>query len=255
VAYLHLFPPHEPYCPRREFVGIFEDGWMPVTKEPHRLSPGIPQSDLNQWRMEYDEYVTHSDAEFGRLRGFLDGSGLMDRSIVILTSDHGQLFERGVHGHDTDLLYEPVIRIPLLISWPGERRRHDILDLTSCVDLIPTLMEAVGKEIPDWCEGNTLPRWDTEHVGHERTIFSVEAKRNPAHGPLHVGTIALLRGHHKLIHYLGRGDPDNTYELYNLADDPEEMENLYADGSSIAAELEGELKEKLSQINRIDTRP
>ena len=102
VAYFHLFPPHEPYCPRREFVGRFDDGWTPLEKETRRLSPGYLQKNLNQWRMEYDEYVAHTDAEFGRLNAFLARIGLLDNSIVIVTSDHGQLFERGVHGHDNE---------------------------------------------------------------------------------------------------------------------------------------------------------
>jgi hypothetical protein len=255
VAYMHLFPPHEPYCPRREFVGCFEDGWTPVEKETHHLSSDHSQSELNQWRMEYDEYVAHTDAEFGRLHDFLADTGLLDNSIVIVTSDHGQLFERGVHRHDTELLYEPVINIPLLISWPGKRQRKDVSVPTSCVDLVPTLMKAVGREIPAWCEGKPLPRSGSERIASERSIFSVEAKRNPASGPLHTGTFALLRGPYKLIHYSGYTDYRSNYELYDLENDPEEMEDLHTDQSPIAAELRLELRQKLTDVNRIHTYP
>jgi arylsulfatase A-like enzyme len=250
LAYFHLFPPHEPYCPRREFVGSFDDGWTPVTKKPHVLSPGHSQEELNQWRIEYDEYVAHVDAEFGRLYDFMERTGLMDNSYVVFTSDHGQLFERGVHGHDTRLLYEPVIRVPLLISRPGQERREDISEPTSCVDLLPTLLDAMGQEIPSWCEGKVLPMRSDEQSTSERSVFSVEAKSNPVNRPLTTATIALIRGQYKLIHTSGYEGYDTNFELYDLANDPEELEDISSTKRSTAADLQQELEEKLQRVNQ-----
>ena len=72
LAYFHLFPPHEPYCPRREFIGLLDDGWIPDTKKPHPLSPGLSQVELNRLRLEYDEFIAYTDSEFGRLFSFLE---------------------------------------------------------------------------------------------------------------------------------------------------------------------------------------
>jgi arylsulfatase A-like enzyme len=249
LAYLHLFPPHEPYRPHRDFVGIFDDGWTPVTKPPHALSLDLPQEALNQWRLEYDEYLAFADAEFGRFYDALVETGVLDNSYVVLTSDHGQLFERGVHAHVTELLYEPIIHIPLLMSRPGQQQREDVYTRTNCVDLLPTLLDATERAIPPWCEGNVLPTSDTQEGPDERAIFSVEAKGNRVDRPLTKATIALLRGQYKLIHYMGYADYGNAYELYDLESDPEELENLYLSKKTIAADLQSEMQDKLRQVN------
>jgi arylsulfatase A-like enzyme len=250
LAYFHFFPPHEAYCPRHEYIGIFNDGRTAVAKEPHFLSPRLSERVLNQHRTEYDEYVAYVDAEFGRLYDFMDETGLLDNSYVVLTSDHGQLFERGVHGHDTSLLYEPVIHVPLLFSKPGQQDREDVYTPTCCVDLLPTLLHIAGQGIPDWCEGQVLPRLGGKDGNEERSVFSVEAKTNPKQSPLIRGTVALIKGQHKLIHYFGYSGYENKYELYNLADDPEELDNLYLLSSAVAADLQSELEEKLREVNQ-----
>lgn len=249
-AFFHVYPPHEPYRPQRRFLGIFDDDWVPVAKEPHFLSPRLPQEALNQRRMEYDEYIANLDAEFRRLHDLMDSAGILDNSYVVVTSDHGELFERGVHAHNTELLHEPVIHIPLLISRPGQQQREDVHAPTSCVDLLPTLLHAIGQPIPDWCEGEVLPALGGEHNSDERSIYSLEAKRNPAFQPLRIGTLALIRGQYKLIHYFGYDGYEDEYELYDLANDPEEMENLYTTRRSLGAELRSELQEKLAEVNQ-----
>ncbi len=65
--------------------------------------------------------ILYADKEFGRFFDYLDSSGLLDNTWVVLTSDHGEMFERGIDGHDTEVLYEPVIRIPLMIFEPGRK--------------------------------------------------------------------------------------------------------------------------------------
>jgi arylsulfatase A-like enzyme len=249
IAYYHLFPPHDPYCPRREFVDLFDDGKIYATKKVHFFSQGHSKSVINQKRRKYDEYIAYTDAEFGRLYDSMNASGLMDNSYIIITTDHGEMFERGVIGHDTQLLYEPVIHIPLLISEPSQQQRRDVHTPTNCVDLLPTLLQVTGQPIPDWCEGEILPGLGgTEN--RERSIFSVEAKENPAHAPLRHGTVALIRGKYKLIHYFGYPGYEEEYELYDLENDPEELSDLYSSKGSLAADLQNQLKEKLQEINQ-----
>jgi arylsulfatase A-like enzyme len=250
LAYLHLFPPHEPYRPRHDFVGIFDDGWSPVAKQPHPLSPGKPQEELNQQRLQYDEYIAYVDSEFGRLHDWLDRAGLLRNTYLVVTSDHGQMFERGVHGHDTPLLYEPVIHVPLLISRPGQQQRIDIHTPTSCIDVSPTLLQATGHPIPAWCQGAPLPGLGDEEPHSPRSVFALDSKRSKARGPLVQATVALRRGPYKLIHYRGYPGLETTYELYDVENDPEEMDDLYSTQRSVAAELQRELQEKLEEANR-----
>jgi arylsulfatase A-like enzyme len=250
LMYLHFFPPHESYRPRREFVGVFDDGWEAVAKERHPLSHGFSDEFLNRRRVEYDEYVAYVDAEFGRLYDSISETGLLDSTYVVFTSDHGQLFERGVHGHDTSLLYEPVIHIPLLVSRPGQQRREDVYTPTSCVDVLPTLLHLVGRQIPDWCEGKVLPELGGETVNGERSVFSVEAKSNPIWSPLVKSTVALIKDRYKLIHYSGHPRCRNQYELYDLVNDPEELKDLYGLEKTVAGDMQDELEGKLEEANR-----
>jgi len=246
-TYLHLMPPHAPYMPARPFAGMFADGWAPPVKKKHRLSPGVTEERLNSLRNTYDEYVANLDAEFGRLLDHLEQSGLLETSYLIFSSDHGEIFERGASGHSLPLVFEPLIRIPLLISAPGQRQRQDVHTLTSNVDILPSLLKLAGLPIPDWCEGQPLPASDIQ-AAPSRDIFVVEAKANPAYEPLHKATLALLRNQYKLVHYLGYKSYSDAYEFYDLENDPEERQNLYPDHPA-APELQAELDEQLARVN------
>jgi arylsulfatase A-like enzyme len=249
LGYFHLLPPHEPYHPRREFIGLFDDAWSPVAKPSHFFSQGLSDEHLNQLQREYDEHVAYADAEFGRLYDHMDRNGLLDNTCVVVTSDHGQAFERGIHGHWTETLYEAVIRVPLLIHTPEQRQRRDVYTLTSGVDLLPTLLHIIGHPSPDWCEGQILPMFSNK-AHQDRSIFSVEAKSNPKQAPLTMGTVALLKERYKLIHYFGYDGYDDQFELYDLVNDPEEMEDLYQINRSVAREFRNELEHKLRVVNQ-----
>jgi arylsulfatase A-like enzyme len=248
-TYLHFMPPHMPYVPAREFIGMFADGWTPPMKKKHRLAAGVSEQRLNELRTSYDEFIANLDAEFGRLLDHMERSGLLEDSYVIFTSDHGELFERGASGHSTPLVFEPVIRVPLIISAPGQRERRDVGALTSNVDLLPTFLKIAGQAIPDWCEGLPLPESDGE-ADPERSVFVLEAKANPAFGPLRKATLALLRGPYKLIHYLGYKYYRDEYEFFDLENDPDELQNLYPDHPAVKA-LQSELDAKLEEVNRL----
>jgi arylsulfatase A-like enzyme len=249
LGYYHLLPPHEPYRTRREFIGLFSDGWKPAKKPILRFSQGKLEGELNVRRRNYDEYIAYVDAEFGRLYDHLDRSGILENTYVIVTSDHGQLFERGIHGHLTSTLYDPVIHIPLLISRPGKKERQDVFEPTSCVDLLPTLLHLAGKTVPDWCEGDLLPTFGKMSSDPDRMIFAVEAKSNPKMGPLEKYTIAMIESRYKLISYFGYGSRREAYELYDLHNDPEERQDLFETKQRVAAELKEKLAVKLSENN------
>ena len=248
VGYFHFWSPHEPYFPQRRFIGMFDDDWLPVLKSRHPLSQGLAEEGVNQSRREYDEYVAHVDAEFGRLYDYLDGEGILDTSYLIVTSDHGQLFERGDNGHVTPLLYEPIIHIPLIISAPGQSTREDIHSPTSCVDVLPTLLKLTGGSAPDWLEGNLLPGLGGEEGG-DQAVFAMEAKKNPSLSPITQATFAMLKGDYKLIWYLGYPGYEDVYELYDLKTDPEELDDLSKSHSEILLSMASELKQRLAEAD------
>jgi arylsulfatase A-like enzyme len=248
LGYFHLFPPHEPYTTRGEFVDRFADDWIPAAKPPHPFSEGYSDAYLaDQWQ-QYDEYIAYADAAFGTLYNRLDKGGFLDNTYLVVTSDHGQLFERGIHAHNTPVLYDPVIRVPLLILSPGQEEGQEVHTITSSTDLLPTLLQAANKNIPDWVEGQILPTFGDSKMESERPVFAVEAKSNPKRGPLRKATLSLIQENYKLIRYLGyQGCPDG-YELYDLERDPEERHDVYSIQRATAADLQKKLERKLEEV-------
>lgn len=247
-AYVHLLSPHARYCPRKEFIGIFPEIKLPF-KERHKLANRVRQSLLNEYRMQYDEYIANVDAEFGSLVGKLESSGVLDHSYLVVTSDHGELFERGENGHNTFLLYDSVIHVPLLISAPRQSSRQDFYSRTSNVDLLPTLLAISDLDIPTSVEGRILPGCGGEE-DPARSIFAVEAKTNSAFGPLKRATVTLMKENYKILYYGDYPRYSNVFELYDLEDDIEEKKDLFPDGPGVASLLKGELLDVLSSVNK-----
>jgi len=226
LAYYHLWPPHEPSAPRAEFVGAFDDTPPGVPDKPlHIFRSNVPAQDIPRERTHYDEYLAYADAEFGRLLDALQANGRLEDTLVVLTSDHGQMFERGILGHITPVLYEPLLHIPLLIHHPGQQERIDIHTPTSAVDLLPALTRWNALPPLAYAEGQPLPQTTASPAG-ERPIFAVDAKENAKTAPLTTATFAVRLGDYKLIHYIGYPQADGVSELYDLRSDPEELRDL-----------------------------
>ena len=248
LGYFHVLPPHEPYCPRQDFIGRFQDDFKPVTKPPSLFSQGYSDEAINKNRMEYDEYLAYADAEFGRLYDAMVQKGILDNTTVIVTADHGELFERGIVGHETPVLYEPLMHIPLFISVPGQTQRQDVHSLTSCVDLLPTLAKLTGQPAPEWGEGVVLPGFGDGSVQNEQSVFAVEAKSSSKEGPLKKLSVAIIKENYKLIYYRGYPKTPAT-ELFDLSNDPEELQDLAGTKPSVAADLQQEIETKLRQTH------
>ena len=250
LAYLHTWSPHDPYRPTRDFDQLFADGWRPKPKPEHDLGTHIAPKHMNERRQNYDEYIANLDFEFGRLLDVLQAKGILDQSYVVVTSDHGDMFERGVEGHLTPLLYDPVVRVPLLISSPGQSSRQDVDVPTSSVDLLPTLAHLSGGGIPAWCEGQILPGLGGPETSPQ-SIFIMDAKENSAFGPLRHATFALRKGPYKLIYYKGypQYGRQDRFELYDISTDPEERVDIYPQNPSFAKELRDELLAKVDAEN------
>jgi arylsulfatase A-like enzyme len=247
-SYIHLFPPHAPYRATSRFDSKFIDGWWPNVKPTHRFSEGSSNRKLTSARRSYDEYIASIDWELGNLFDVLEREGVFENSYVIVTADHGEMFERGEKAHSTVLLYDPVIHIPLLISAPGQKKRNDIYAPTNAVDVLPTLMNVTGKPVPSWTEGKILPGLGGVE-DYDRATFSIEAKTNSSFAPLTRATFAMRKGTHKLIYYTGY-EPEDSFELYDLETDVEEIHDLYPARPEIAGKLKQELLDSLSDVNK-----
>lgn len=254
LGYFHYLPPHDPYLTRADFVDSFlNDGYEPVKKPNHVFSRGRSYAELAYTRRMYDEFCLLADAEFGRIFKELEQNGTLENTILVLTSDHGEMFERGIEKHYHETLHQPVIQVPLLVFMPGQTQRQDIYSLTSNVDLLPTLLHLTGQPIPSWVEGKVLPPYSDEQLDLERGVYAVEAKDSLKYGPINPASLMIVKDGYKLTYYTGwdrQKDKDPLIELYAIEDDPEELNNLSKELPDLRRTLLEELLERNNQASQ-----
>ena len=252
-SYFHIFPPHDPYSPHKDFIGMFDDdGYVPIEKHDHVLSNSTSQPSLNNERNRYDSFVANIDMEIGRLIATLKEQGVLDHTYFIITGDHGEMFERGTVGHTTPMLYDPVMRIPLMILPPGNETRQDFLTPSSNIDLLPTILHLAGQRIPDSCEGKKLPGLGGDE-DQNRSVITMEAKESSAFKPFRKATYSIVKRNYKLIYYHGYKHKYQEYfEFYDLQEDPEEMHDKYLKSkfALIISDLKNELFNAMDEANK-----
>jgi arylsulfatase A-like enzyme len=254
LGYYHFLPPHEPYNPRKEFIGSFQgDQHEIIEKGEHVFSMGKSIEKLNKLSTDYDEFILNVDYEFSRLYNYLDKLGITNDTWIVLTSDHGELFERGIVGHSTPILHQPVIRVPLFIFEPGRTSRLDIFEPTSGMDILPTLLHISGKTVPGWIEGKVLPPFTPVKLDQIRDLYALQAKGSEKNDPIIKATVMLVYDRYKLLYYFGYKelkDSGQLIELYDLENDPNELNNLYPDKKMMGDDLVAKIKDKLAEVNQ-----
>ena len=259
LGYFHYLPPHDPYHTRKDFIDTFKDDGYEAIRKPHRFAEFFNRAHLHtpemldEVRVWYDEFILYVDAEFNRLFTQLERDGILDNTWVIVTSDHGELMERGKIEHNIPVLYLPLVQIPLLIFPPGQKERQDITTPTSAVDILPTLLHLTGQPIPSWCEGEVLPPYRQSPVNSQRRIFALEAQKSNLTGPLNPYTAMIVKDPYKLTFYSGYEeleDQPKHFDLFDIINDPEEMDDLTSSHRETAEELLAELQSVIRIANR-----
>jgi len=223
--------PHCPYiCPKRLFDEYFDKVDVPQLPPgyPDNLHPaikawrqrrGVDELTNNQRRIARAAYyglVTYMDERIGEIFQTLEESGLAENTIVIYTSDHGDM--AGEHGMWwKSNFYEGSVGVPLIFSWPGnfsEGKR--ITEVTSLLDIGPTLLDIVGAESLPFAVGNSMAGFLTGSdsvIDWPNQIFAEYC------GLLNDRPAFMVRqGAWKLNYYHGCDTP----QLFNLEDDPDE---------------------------------
>lgn len=248
LAYFHLFSPHDPYTPRKEFVDSLANIDIP-RKPEHPLSTIKKKlTALLQERKHYDELIANVDTEVGLLVNSLDQAGILSNTYLFILADHGELSERGEQGHLTPLMYDPILHIPLIVIAPDQKSRRDVFSPTSNADILPTILNLLGKNVPRAMDGKVLPGFGGES-SDERSIFSIEAKRNSAQAPLTRASISMIKGPKKLIYYMGYPGYEDSFELYDLQNDMEELDDLLKKDIVTASAMKDELLSALAAAN------
>jgi arylsulfatase A-like enzyme/Flp pilus assembly protein TadD len=183
----------------------------------------------------YDGEIVYIDQAIGRFRLALATHRLIENTLIVLTSDHGESL--GEHGEDTHgyFVYESTIRVPLMLHWPaGSASRPARIDVpVSLIDLAPALLEFLQIPAPSQFQGRSLLRLMAANPpGQELPIYaeSMYARDHLGCSPLR----SIRMGRYKLIEAL-------KPELYDLASDPHESENRYQKEPPVAESLRRQL--------------
>ena len=195
----------------------------------------LTDADVRFWRALYDEKIYDANQRFKVFVDELDKLGLLKKTIIILTSDHGTEFyehRRFDHGFS---LYDELIHVPLVIYLPGFKDKKIIQDQVRSIDLMPTILDLLKIETKDKVKNqmrgkSLLPLLNGEHM--ELDAFAETDYRLYAHKR----AIRTADGW-KFIYNLD----NNKKELYNLQNDPEEKNNLINKEPRKAYELEQRL--------------
>jgi len=239
--FVHTYQPHQPYDAPAPYDTMFLDtshvGYaLPGSTVPVDFLEDFQrgffepmQADVEAFRALYDAEVRYVDDFVSDLVRTLERHGIDDRTVVVLTSDHGEeIFEHGRFSHG-DALYDEVMRVPLIVWGAGIPAGVEIDDPVTLLDILPTVVEIAGGRIDAPVQGRSLvPRFAGAVPGFDARALFAEG-----FGKDSIPMYGIWRGSHK---YITGASPDSG-ELYDLALDPEERHDLSGSHPGTAADL------------------
>ncbi|HXV65289.1 MAG TPA: sulfatase [Vicinamibacteria bacterium] len=244
--FLHLFDVHMPYTPPREFRARFGERPPDITALVEQVEKRAPPSsprEIEQIIALYDGEIAYVDRELGRLVDALRSSGAYDRTLIVVTADHGEGFhEHGAWEHARPWqsgpgLYDEVLHVPLIVKWPGASTGARVESVVSQVDIFPTLLAVAGlSETTPWARDLASPP-SPRRVLAELAVEGVDGAV--------VRQVALRDDRFKYIW------SDDGEELYDLATDPEETKSLAATDDARLAEFRAALGDFLRQASEV----
>jgi len=277
--WMHQWAPHQPYIrsggpflddPSITYEQILADGSFIWNGPP--LDPQYEPA-ARKLRLMSEEYIAGADAALGRFLDILKSEGLFDNSMLIISTDHGQAFEKGDMFHLTGVMYEQTARIPLIIHMPGQTEGRRIKTLASHVDLMPTVLDTLGMPVPGWMEGESLWNYIEQERDKqiERTTFSQAISEGLSFAKTDdvkkLNTFLVYKGDYKLIYrfYVNRRfeevePPESAQrflarypqvELFNLKLDPNEDNNIADKETSVRDEMLKLVKERIEITRNI----
>jgi arylsulfatase A-like enzyme len=253
--YIDTWDPHEPWDAPAYYTEIYWPDYDGEIIEPiygcWQNVPGFTQQRLEKAHATYCGEITMLDTWLGYLLRRVENMGLMENTAIIFTSDHGFYFgehgglfkqvEGGIWAYSP--LYEEIINIPLLIYIPGVSGGV-CGQLTSAVDVMPTVLQVLGCDIPDFVEGQSLlPKIDDSAVsGREFTISSIPFANpgDPVRSVdnflrmLKAPTVTTITSENYSLLY---SPEEGQSKLYNLSLDPGQQKDIISEQPEVGKEL------------------
>ncbi|MEW5976843.1 MAG: sulfatase-like hydrolase/transferase [Acidobacteriota bacterium] len=207
--WVHVYDPHAPFDPPAPFKKRYE---------------GRP----------YDGEVAYTDREMGRLFDAIGRKSSLDKTVMVLLSDHGEsLGEHGEFSHGV-FLYDATLRIPWLVAGPGVPVGRRVSNQVRTIDLFPTILGLVHGEVPKGCQGV-----DLEPTFRGRPVETALSYGETLYPKINMGWAELRSVRTPQWKYIRAPQP----ELYDLREDPGELKNLIHDHPEQAKQLEREIVE------------
>jgi arylsulfatase A-like enzyme/Tfp pilus assembly protein PilF len=207
-VWIHLYDPHDPYNPPAPFARQFAS-------------------------RPYDGEIAYVDAEVGRFVSYLRSCNLYDRSVLVLTSDHGESFgehREFTHGY---FIYDTTLLVPLIIKPVGRPVQSVITQQVRSVDIVPTILQMLEVPIPSEVQGSGLLGL---MLGKQHLLLDAYSE---TFYPTQFGWSQLRSLRRSNAKYIEAPKP----ELFDLGHDPEEMSNIVAQNQALASEMKNRLTE------------
>ena len=244
---------------------VYNDFYQPIIDEFYKKNP--KGKELAEWKYQrymrdYAKVLKSFDDNIGQLLDYLEQKGLLKNTLVVYTSDQG--FYMGEHGwFDKRFMYEESMRTPLVMRIPDDfktKAKGEIPQMVQNIDHAATFLDLAGAEIPEDIHGvSVLPLLKGEKPADWRKSLYYHFYEYPAEHMVkrHYG---VRTERYKLIHFYNDID---VWELYDLQEDPKEMNNLYGKEGyeqitedlmkelrKLQAQYKDPIEEKLSSINK-----
>jgi arylsulfatase A-like enzyme/Flp pilus assembly protein TadD len=215
--WMHLYDPHFPYRP----------------PEPYRTQYA--------GRL-YDGEIAFADEQVGRLVKFLKDQHVYENTVIVLAGDHGEGL--GEHGEKTHgfFIYNSTMHVPLIIRIPDIKGGRTIGEMVSLVDLMPTVLGAVGVDVPAQAQGKSLLPDIVGMREADKSVRSTQLGERTVYGEtflprLHFNWSELRGAENTKYHFIDAPKP----ELYDVGNDPGELHNLVADKKAVSEEMRAKL--------------
>lgn len=246
--FLHSYEVHHPYTPQPEYLAPFETDYEgPLPKDISielltRINRGeieLEERDLRHIIDTYDAEIRSMDDSLGRFVDFLKEQGLYERTMIVITSDHGEeLGEHGVVGWHSHTLFDELLRVPLIAKYPFSTYAGGVIETqVRSLDISPTILAALGVEIPDVFLGVDL----AASIASGRELSLPAISRLDIAGSQDVTALRTARW--KL----------NQRSLFDLTVDPSELRDLAANRQQTIAELNAIVAAEVEKRPRYET--
>lgn len=234
-CWIHYMDPHYPFLPPDEYLtrGVSKKEKRVANRYHKRAElygDEVPQKIIDRLNELYDAEVKYFDRYFGRLIESLKELDLFEDSIIIFTSDHGELFgDYGLFGHQSGVLYQKQVQVPLIVK-SSENESSVIDDPVSLVDIPFTITDMLGVEDHRF-RGKSLLKEKREYIIGEGDNSIDEMM------------VSCQKDEWKLI----VDEKNEKKELFNLKEDPLEKQNLYGK-REISQELEEAVEDHKREV-------